>query len=844
VGPRREDVIVVFERFTDRARRVVVLAQEEARMLNHNYIGTEHILLGLIHEGEGVAAKALQSLGISLEGVRQQVEEIIGQGQQAPSGHIPFTPRAKKVLELSLREALQLGHNYIGTEHILLGLIREGESVAAQVLVKLGADLNRVRQVVIALLSGHLENPPAGEPAPPPSTVLDQYGRNLTQDARTGRLDPVIDRDREIEQVMVVLSCRTKNNPVLVGEPGVGKTAVVEGLCQRIVKGEVPQTLKDKQVYTLDLASLVAGSRYRGDFEERLKKVVKECRTRGDIILFIDEIHTLVGAGAAEGAIDAASILKPMLARGDLQTIGATTSAEYQKYFEKDAALARRFQAVQVDEPTRAQAIEILKGLRDRYEAHHRVSITDAALVAAATLADRYISDRFLPDKAIDLIDQAGARTRIRRMTAPPDLRDFDERIAQVRRDKESAIDAQDFERAAQLRDKEKQLLGQKAQREKEWKAGDLDVVSEVDDEQIAEVLANWTGIPVYKLTEEETSRLLRMEDELHKRVVGQEDAVKAVSKAIRRTRAGLKDPKRPSGSFIFAGPSGVGKTELSKALAEFLFGSEDALIQLDMSEFHDRYTVSRLVGAPPGYVGYDEGGQLTEKVRRRPFSVVLFDEIEKAHPDVFNTLLQILEDGRLTDGQGRIVDFKNTVIILTTNLGTRDVAKAVSLGFQASEDSESNYERMKQKVNDELKQHFRPEFLNRIDDTIVFHQLQEDEILEIVDIMIARIETQLRNKDMSMELTDNAKKYLAKKGFDPVLGARPLRRTIQRDIEDNLSERILFNELKPGQIVVVDCEGDPNDIDKSKLVFRSANKPAVAPAHVPADLLTGTDHE
>ncbi|MER5459077.1 ATP-dependent Clp protease ATP-binding subunit, partial [Micromonospora sp. NPDC002389] len=517
---------------------------------------------------------------------------------------------------------------------------------------------------------------------------------------------------------------RTKNNPVLIGEPGVGKTAVVEGLSQKIIKGEVPETLKDKQLYTLDLGALVAGSRYRGDFEERLKKVLKEIRTRGDIILFIDEIHTLVGAGAAEGAIDAASILKPMLARGELQTIGATTLDEYRKHLEKDAALERRFQPIQVGEPSLAHTIEILKGLRDRYEAHHRVSITDAALVAAATLADRYISDRFLPDKAIDLIDEAGARMRIRRMTAPPDLRDFDERIAQVRRDKESAIDAQDFERAAQLRDKEKQLLGQKAQREKEWKAGDLDVVSEVDDEQIAEVLGNWTGIPVYKLTEEETSRLLRMEDELHKRVIGQEDAVKAVSKAIRRTRAGLKDPKRPSGSFIFAGPSGVGKTELSKALAEFLFGSEDALIQLDMSEFHDRYTVSRLVGAPPGYVGYDEGGQLTEKVRRRPFSVVLFDEIEKAHPDVFNTLLQILEDGRLTDGQGRIVDFKNTVIILTTNLGTRDVAKAVSLGFQQSEDSESNYDRMKQKVNDELKQHFRPEFLNRIDDTIVFHQL------------------------------------------------------------------------------------------------------------------------
>ncbi len=824
-------------------------------MLNHNYIGTEHILLGLIHEGEGVAAKSLESLGISLEGVRSQVEEIIGQGQQAPSGHIPFTPRAKKVLELSLREALQLGHNYIGTEHILLGLIREGEGVAAQVLVKLGAELTRVRQQVIQLLSGYQGKETAeagtggrsGEAGnPSTSLVLDQFGRNLTAAAMEGKLDPVIGREKEIERVMQVLSRRTKNNPVLIGEPGVGKTAVVEGLAQAIVHGDVPETLKDKQLYTLDLGSLVAGSRYRGDFEERLKKVLKEIRTRGDIILFIDEIHTLVGAGAAEGAIDAASILKPMLARGELQTIGATTLDEYRKHLEKDAALERRFQPIQVGEPSLAHTIEILKGLRDRYEAHHRVSITDAALVAAATLADRYISDRFLPDKAIDLIDEAGARMRIRRMTAPPALRDFAERIAPVRRDKESAIDAQDFERAAQLRDTEKQLLGQKAQREKEWKAGDLDVVSEVDDEQIAEVLGNWTGIPVYKLTEEETSRLLRMEDELHKRVIGQEDAVKAVSKAIRRTRAGLKDPKRPSGSFIFAGPSGVGKTELSKALAEFLFGSEDALIQLDMSEFHDRYTVSRLVGAPPGYVGYDEGGQLTEKVRRRPFSVVLFDEIEKAHPDVFNTLLQILEDGRLTDGQGRIVDFKNTVIILTTNLGTRDVAKAVSLGFQASEDSESNYDRMKQKVNDELKQHFRPEFLNRIDDTIVFHQLRQLEILSIVDIMIARIETQLRNKDMGLELTDNAKKYLAKKGFDPVLGARPLRRTIQRDIEDNLSERILFNELTPGQIVVVDCEGDPEDIDKSKLVFRGADRPDAVPDAVPADLggtaATGAD--
>jgi len=803
----------MFERFTDRARRVVVLAQEEARMLNHNYIGTEHILLGLIHEGEGVAAKALESLGIALEGVRQQVEEIIGQGQQAPSGHIPFTPRAKKVLELSLREALQLGHNYIGTEHILLGLIREGEGVAAQVLVKLGADLNRVRQQVLQLLSGYQGKEPAesgsgrGEGTPSSSLVLDQFGRNLTASAREGKLDPVIGRGKEIERVMQVLSRRTKNNPVLIGEAGVGKTAVVEGLAQNIVKGEVPETLKDKQLYTLDLGSLVAGSRYRGDFEERLKKVLKEIRTRGDIILFIDEMHTLVGAGAAEGAIDAASILKPMLARGELQTIGATTLDEYRKYVEKDPALERRFQPIQVQEPGIDHTIEILKGLRDRYEAHHRVSITDSALVSAATLADRYINDRFLPDKAIDLIDEAGARMRIRRMTAPPDLRDFDEKIAAVRRDKESAIDAQDFERAAKLRDSEKQLLIKKTEREKQWKAGDLDVVAEVDDEQIAEVLANWTGIPVFKLTEAETTRLLRMEDEIHRRIIGQHEAVKAVSKAIRRTRAGLKDPKRPSGSFIFAGPSGVGKTELSKALAEFLFGDDDALIQIDMGEFHDRYTASRLFGAPPGYVGYEEGGQLTEKVRRKPFSVVLFDEIEKAHQEVYNTLLQVLEDGRLTDGQGRTVDFKNTVIIFTTNLGTSDISKAVGLGFTVGNDETSNYERMKSKVNDEVKKHFRPEFLNRIDDTIVFHQLTEEEIITMVDLMASRVEVQLRNKDMELELTTMAKRLLAKRGFDPVLGARPLRRTIQREIEDQLSEKILFGEVEPGQIVLVDTE-------------------------------------
>ncbi|WP_432541704.1 ATP-dependent Clp protease ATP-binding subunit [Kineococcus sp. SYSU DK002] len=818
----------MFERFTDRARRVVVLAQEEARMLNHNYIGTEHILLGLIHEGEGVAAKALESLGISLDAVREQVQEIIGQGQQAPSGHIPFTPRAKKVLELSLREALQLGHNYIGTEHILLGLIREGEGVAAQVLVKLGADLNRVRQQVIQLLSGYQGKEPATaggpqEGTPSGSLVLDQFGRNLTQAAREGKLDPVIGRDPQIERVMQVLSRRTKNNPILIGEPGVGKTAVVEGLAQAVVRGEVPETLKDKQIYTLDLGALVAGSRYRGDFEERLRKVLKEIRTRGDIILFIDEIHTLVGAGAAEGAIDAASILKPMLARGELQTIGATTLDEYRKHIEKDPALERRFQPIQVPEPTLAHAIEILKGLRDRYEAHHRVSITDAALVAAATLADRYVNDRYLPDKAIDLIDEAGARLRIRRMTAPPDLREFDERIADVRREKESAIDAQDFEKAASLRDKEKKLLAQKGEREKQWKSGDMDVVAEVDEELIAEVLATATGIPVVRLTEEESSRLLNMEGELHKRVIGQNDAIKALSQAIRRTRAGLKDPKRPGGSFIFAGPTGVGKTELAKALAEFLFGEEDALIQLDMSEFSEKHTVSRLFGSPPGYVGYEEGGQLTEKVRRKPFSVVLFDEVEKAHPDIFNSLLQILEDGRLTDSQGRMVDFKNTVIIMTTNLGTRDISKGVGTGFAAGSQSQlTNYERMKSKVNEELKQHFRPEFLNRVDDIVVFPQLTQEEIVQIVDLFIKRVDDRLKDKDMGIELTPPAKVLLATKGYDPVLGARPLRRTIQRDIEDVLSEKILFGELRAGQIVSVDVEGEGKD---AKFTFEGTSK-------------------
>ena len=821
----------MFERFTDRARRVVVLAQEEARMLNHNYIGTEHILLGLIHEGEGVAAKALESLNISLEAVRQQVEEIIGQGQAAPTGHIPFTPRAKKVLELSLREALQLGHNYIGTEHILLGLIREGEGVAAQVLQKLGADLNRVRQTVIQLLSGYTggkEQVSAGggtESAGQGSAVLDQFGRNLTQLAGENKLDPVIGREKEIERVMQVLSRRTKNNPVLIGEPGVGKTAVVEGLSQSIVKGEVPETLKGKQIYTLDLGALVAGSRYRGDFEERLKKVLKEIKTRGDIILFIDELHTLVGAGAAEGAIDAASILKPMLARGELQTIGATTRDEYRKYLEKDAALERRFQPIEVSEPTVIHTIEILKGLRDRYEAHHRVTYTDEAIVAAANLADRYISDRFLPDKAIDLIDEAGSRMRIRRMTAPPDVREIDEKIAEVRLKKESAIDGQDFELAARLRDEERQFQEERVRREQSWRSTEMDILSEIDEEEIAEVLSIWTGIPVFKLTEEETEKLLRMEDEIHKRIISQEDAISAVSRAIRRTRSGLKDPKRPTGSFIFLGPSGVGKTELSKALAEFLFGDEDALIQLDMSEYMEKHTVSRLIGSPPGYVGYEEGGQLTEAVRRKPFSVVLFDEIEKAHPDVFNTLLQILEDGRLTDSQGHTVDFKNTIIIMTSNLGTRDISKGVGIGFTAARDDAVTYEKMKETVQEELKRQFRPEFLNRIDEVIVFHKLTIPDVKLIVDLLMRRVEEQLKSKDIDLDLTDAAKSLLAERGYDQALGARPLRRTIQRLVEDPLSEKILHKEFRAGETVFVDAADD-------EIVFEHG--PAIVPPDVP----------
>ena len=799
----------MFEKFTDKARRVVVLAQEEAKLLNHNYIGTEHILLGLIHEGEGVAAKALESLGINLDSVREQVQEIIGQGQQAPSGHIPFTPRAKKVLELSLREALQLGHSYIGTEHLLLGLIREGEGVAAQVLTKLGADTNRVRQQVIQLLSGFQgkETVAVGgdnTEKQKGSQILDQFGRNLTQAAAEGKLDPVIGREREIERVMQILSRRSKNNPILIGEPGVGKTAVVEGLAQAIVNGNVPETLKGKQLYTLDMGSLIAGSRYRGDFEERLKKVTKEIRTRGDIITFIDEIHTLVGAGAAEGAIDAASILKPLLARGELQTIGATTLDEYRKHFEKDAALTRRFQQVTVNEPSLPQAINILKGVRDRYEVHHKVSITDGALVAAAQLSDRYITDRFLPDKAIDLIDEAGARLRLSILSSPPELREIEEKIVALKVEKEKAIEAQEFELAAAKRDEEKKLNAERARMEREYRQGNVAAQGIVDEGLIAEVLAQATGIPVFKLTEEESAKLIFMEDELHKRVIGQEDAIAAISKSIRRQRAGLKDPNRPSGSFIFAGPTGVGKTELAKALAEFLFDDEGALISLDMSEYGEKHTVSRLFGAPPGFVGFEEGGQLTEKVRRKPFSVVLFDEIEKAHPDIFNSLLQILEEGRLTDGQGRVVDFKNTIIIMTTNLGTRDISRG-TMGFSLEGSAANDYEIMKGKVNEELKKNFKPEFLNRVDETIVFPQLTKPELVQIVDLFIKRLAVRLEDRDMTISVTQAAKDRLIEIGFDPALGARPLRRAVQREIEDRLSEKIMHGEVKNASDLEVD---------------------------------------
>jgi ATP-dependent Clp protease ATP-binding subunit ClpC len=803
----------MFERFSDRARRAVVLAQEEARNLKHGYIGTEHILLGLIAESQGLAARALQQNGIDLSVVRAEVIAITESGTSSPAGHIPFTPRAKKVLELSLREALQLGHSYIGTEHILLGLIREGEGVAAQVLSKMNVDFTKMRSTITELLNESSDEPMVtggfmgreNEDRPGKQLTIEQYARNLTQMARDGKLDPVVGRAKEVERVIQVLSRRTKNNPVLIGEPGVGKTAVVEGLAQQIVANTVPDTLRGKELYSLDLGALIAGSRYRGDFEERLKKILAEIRTKTNIVIFIDEIHTLVGAGAAEGAVDAANILKPLLARGELQTIGATTLDEYRKHIEKDAALERRFQPIQVGEPTVAETVEILQGLRDRYEAHHGVSITDAAIVSAAKLSDRYISDRRLPDKAVDLIDEACARLRIRDIAVSPEVIKLDRVIATLRIEKQTAVTTQQYEEAATLRSKIEELEVER----NAASSGDANAVSRVVDEYaIAEVLASSTGIPLQQLTSEETARLLRMEEELHRSIVGQNEAVKGLSRAIRRARTGLKDPKRPSGSFIFAGPSGVGKSELSKSLAMFLFGDPDSLIQIDMSEFAEKHTASRLFGSPPGYVGYDEGGQLTEKVRRRPFSVVLFDEVEKAHPDIFNSLLQVLEDGRLTDSQGRTVDFKNTVIIMTTNLGTRDIAKAVSLGFSTGA-SGDRYQQMKATVAEGLKSHFRPEFLNRIDDVIVFHQLTQTEIIKIVDMMVTQLDDRMRQQSMGVELTTAAKERLARLGYDASMGARPLRRVIQRELEDALAEQILTGDIAAGSIVLVDANDD-----------------------------------
>ena len=798
----------MFERFTERARQVVVLAQDEARALKHNYIGTEHILLGLQREEEGLAARVLESLDITVEEVRAQVARIVGQGDEVTTGQIPFTPRAKKVLELALREALSLGHNYIGTEHILLGLVRENEGVAARILLDFDADAEKIRNEIIRMLSGpgrrqQGAGAPAGEKAKS-SKLLDQFGRNLTKLATESKLDPVVGRQKEIERVMQILSRRTKNNPVLIGEPGVGKTAVVEGLAQRISANQVPELLKGKQIYTLDLAALVAGSKYRGEFEERLKKVMKEITQRGDIVLFIDELHNLVGAGAAEGAIDAASILKPALARGELQTIGATTLDEYRKYLERDAALERRFQQIRVEEPSVDDTVQILRGLRDRYEAHHRCKISDDALRAAAALADRYIQDRHLPDKAIDLIDEAGSRLRIRTMTAPPRHRELEQEIEKVRKDKEDAIEAQEFEKAASLRDKERKLTQKKRDLEDNWRSTESDEQPEVGEEEIADIVSMWTGIPVFKLTEAETQKLIRMEEELHKRVIGQHEAIVAVSKAIRRARAGIKDPKRPTGSFIFLGPSGVGKTELARTLAEFLFGDEDAMIQVDMSEYMEKHSVSRLVGSPPGYVGYDEGGQLTEAVRRKPYSVVLLDEVEKAHPDVFNILLQILEDGKLTDSQGRKVDFKNTIVIMTSNIGAATISKNQSLGFSLGEETGLTYDEMKDRIMGELKRVFRPELLNRIEEVIVFHKLAKDEIKQIIDLLLNRVRRQMSDHGVTIELTDEAKDLLVDNGYDPALGARPLRRALQRYIEDPLADFVLGATLNPGDTLIV----------------------------------------
>ncbi|WP_094701832.1 ATP-dependent Clp protease ATP-binding subunit [Brevibacillus laterosporus] len=804
---------MMFGRFTERAQKVLALALEEAVRLGHKDIGTEHVLLGLIREGEGIAAKALQALGLGLDKIQSEVESLIGRAPEQPANttnYTPnYTPRAKKVIELSMDEARKLGHTYVGTEHILLGLIREGEGIAARIMNNLGVSLNKARQQVLQLLGSSemmSSHQPSGSNASANTPTLDGLARDLTTIAKEGSLDPVIGRQKEIERVIQVLSRRTKNNPVLIGEPGVGKTAIAEGLAQKIVNNEIPETLRDKRVMTLDMGTVVAGTKYRGEFEDRLKKIMDEIRQAGNIILFIDELHTLIGAGGAEGAIDASNILKPALARGELQCVGATTLDEYRKYIEKDAALERRFQPIQVDEPTPEDAIKILSGLRDRYEAHHRVKITDEAINQAVKLSDRYISDRFLPDKAIDLIDEAASKVRLQSFTVPPNLKELEVRLEEVRKEKDAAVQSQEFEEAAALRDKEQKLREELDSTKKDWKERQGKLNMEVTPEDIAHVVANWTGIPVLKLKEEETERLLKMEDILHDRVIGQDEAVKSVSRAVRRARAGLKDPKRPIGSFIFLGPTGVGKTELARAVAETLFGDEDAMIRVDMSEYMEKHTTARLVGAPPGYVGYDEGGQLTEKVRRKPYSVILLDEIEKAHPDVFNILLQVLDDGRLTDSKGRTVDFRNTVVIMTSNVGASMIRKNSSLGFTTN-DSEKKYQDMKDKVMDELKRSFRPEFLNRIDEIIVFHSLEQEHIEKIVTLMTEDLRKRLVEQEIDFNLSEEAKKILAKEGFDPAYGARPLRRAIQRNIEDRLSEELLKGTITKGDTVQIEAE-------------------------------------
>ncbi|MEK5378693.1 ATP-dependent protease ATP-binding subunit ClpC [Niallia sp. FSL W8-0635] len=797
---------MMFGRFTERAQKVLALSQEEAIRLGHNNIGTEHILLGLVREGEGIAAKALQALGLGAEKIQEEVENLIGRGQDAAQT-IHYTPRAKKVIELSMDEARKLGHSYVGTEHILLGLIREGEGVAARVLNNLGVSLNKARQQVLQLLgSSESGNHPGGSAASANTPTLDSLARDLTAIAREGSLDPVIGRSKEIQRVIEVLSRRTKNNPVLIGEPGVGKTAIAEGLAQQIVQNEVPEILRDKRVMTLDMGTVVAGTKYRGEFEDRLKKVMDEIRQAGNIILFIDELHTLIGAGGAEGAIDASNILKPSLARGELQCIGATTLDEYRKYIEKDAALERRFQPITVDEPTSEESIQILKGLRDRYEAHHRVSITDEAIDAAVKLSDRYISDRFLPDKAIDLIDEAGSKVRLRSYTTPPNLKELEVKLEEVRKEKDASVQSQEFEKAASLRDTEQRLREQLEETKKNWKEKQGQENTEVTVEDIASVVSSWTGIPVSKLAQTETDKLLNMESILHNRVIGQEEAVVAISKAVRRARAGLKDPKRPIGSFIFLGPTGVGKTELARALAESMFGDEDAMIRIDMSEYMEKHSTSRLVGSPPGYVGYEEGGQLTEKVRRKPYSVVLLDEIEKAHPDVFNILLQVLEDGRLTDSKGRTVDFRNTVLIMTSNVGASALKQNKYVGFNV-QDGDQDYKDMKGKVMEELKRAFRPEFLNRIDETIVFHALEKKHLKEIVTLMADQLVKRLTEQDIQLTITEAAKEKIAEEGYDPEYGARPLRRAIQKHIEDRLSEELLKGTVLTGQQIELDVE-------------------------------------